>query len=63
MSRPVKPRVTKSYARDIENLGRLRLALVVDPKLPPEKIRAGIHACDVLIDHLVQFRKVCEASG
>lgn len=57
MSRPVRPRTTKSYARDIENLGRLRLAIKLDPKLPSQASAKVIAKLDALVDVLVPIWK------
>lgn len=61
MSRPIKTRTTKSFARDVESLGRLRLALVADPRIPSEKIRAVTHDIDRVIERLLDFTRSYES--
>ena len=52
MARPVKIRKTESYIRDIENLGRLRTALLMDYSLETKVMQEATKAIDTLISRL-----------
>jgi hypothetical protein len=52
MSRPVKARTVKSYGRDVETLGRLRTALVLDSSVNQDVRARAIQHIDGLIEEL-----------
>lgn len=52
MARPVKRRNVKSYQRDIEALGRLRTALVMDSSLDWTLVKSTIENIDSLMRSL-----------
>lgn len=53
MSAPIKVRTSKSYVRDIEALGRLRSAIMIDPSLRAASAAEALTRIDELIRALV----------
>lgn len=62
MSRPIQPRRTKSYARDIEAIGRLRTAILTDAKLPRPIVLQVIKHSDALTTALTKCKMLSEGS-
>lgn len=55
MSRPIKKRNVKSYTRDIESLGRLRTAIMMDQSLDWAHANKSIQQIDKLIASLIEL--------
>jgi hypothetical protein len=60
MARPVQVRV--NYMRDIERLGRLRTAILIDRRLSPEQSSEATAAIDALQRILGPFRDLDNAA-
>ena len=57
MARPVKSRDIKSYKRDIEQLNRLRMAIMMDDSIDSAKAKQVESAIDQLIVDLIQLSR------
>lgn len=57
MSRPIKKRTAKTYARDIETLGRLRTAILMDNSIQPAAMGKAIIQLDNLVKALIELTK------
>ena len=55
MARPVKPRGSKAYRRDIQTLTRLRTALILDKTASESDAREAIRCIDELTETLVKL--------
>jgi len=55
MSRPIKKRTAKSYQVDIERLGRLRTALLMDDSIHPAAMGKAIVQLDKLVTALIEL--------
>ena len=55
MSRPIKIRKVKSYARDIESLGRLRTAIQMDGSLDGRAVTRAMQKIDETIRCLIEL--------
>ena len=53
MSRPIKKRTAKTYARDVESLGRLRTAILMDNSLDAVARGKAVVQLDKLVNELV----------
>jgi hypothetical protein len=57
MPRPVKKRTAKTYRRDVEALGRLRTALLVDLEIDSDLRKQALDNIDTLIGSLAEILK------
>jgi len=55
MSRPIKRRNVKSYSRDIESLGRLRTAIIMDTTLDWTNASEAVEQIDRLVKCMVKL--------
>jgi hypothetical protein len=55
MSRPIKKRTAKSYARDIEALGRLRTAILMDSSIDAVAMGKAMVQLDKLVGALIEL--------
>lgn len=53
MSRPIKRRTAKTYKHDIESLGRLRTAILMDNSINPTMMGTAIVQLDKLVNALI----------
>jgi len=56
MARPVKQRNDKSYLREIEQLGRLRTALLMDTSIEYARCNDTVKQIDKLISQLIEIK-------
>ena len=55
-ARPVKARTAESFAREVEQLTRLRTALKIKPySVTPDQLEAAVRSVDELIEALAPF--------
>jgi hypothetical protein len=57
MARPVKSRNVKAYSRDIEQLNRLRVAIMMDTSIDSGKAKELQAILDSLIAELIQLAR------
>jgi hypothetical protein len=57
MARPIRPRTTKGYDRDIERLVRLRTAIMMDSSIDSARANELSTAIDKLATDLIKLAK------
>lgn len=55
MARPVQRRRSQQITREIELIGRLRTALLLDPQLDVKKARLAVEQIDTLLNTLAEL--------
>jgi hypothetical protein len=63
MSRPIKKRTAKSYARDIEALGRLRTAILMDNSIDAVAMGRAMVQLDKLVSALIELNSALQKSA
>ena len=62
MPRPIKARTVKSYSRDIETLGRLRLAIYLDRSVSSELSTQALSQIDAFMGTLIKIIQATDES-
>jgi len=63
MARLVKKRTPQSYRKDIDNLGRLRTAILIDRDLSADLVMEATKGVDSLIETLGRLKRRLEENA